>query len=154
MKYLNLFIVLLILVVSVPAEGPGDIVILGDFDDTFQGFSFSKGELVAVSPEAESLPEEISFIIDLPNGLGMNNTTLSDWFSGETLIFDLGDVPLAKTGARREDNFKPYLSPEQLIVGHTYLVNTGETAGYGMFRIVDLDSEKGLLSFNWIYVNN
>ena len=29
MKYLNLFIVLLILVVSVPAEGPGDIVILG-----------------------------------------------------------------------------------------------------------------------------
>ena len=62
---------------------------------------------------------------------GMNNTTLSDWFSGETLIFDLGDVPLAKTGARREDNFKPYLSPEQLIVGHTYLVNTGETAGYG-----------------------
>ena len=153
MKYRNVLVALLIFVASVLAEEPGDVVILGDFDDTFQGFSFSRGELVTVDPDSGSLPAEISFIVDLPNGLGMNNSNLSDWFSGKALILDLGNVPLEESEVFPEGEFIPFLLPEEIIAGHTYLVKTGDTADYGMIRIVDFDSEKSLLTFDWIYVN-
>ncbi len=152
MKVFRTLIVLVLVVLSGPlmAEVPGDVVVLGDFDDTFQGFGFDTGELVTVDMEAESLPAEIDFIFDLPNGLGMNNRALGSWFSGEATVLDLGDVPLEETADYPSADFAPFLLPEEIIVGHSYLVKNDEGIYSGMFRIVDFDSEGGQLSFRWI----
>ena len=153
MKFIRALIVLIILAGPLMAEESGDVVILGDFDNTFQGFGFSRGELITVDPESESLTGDIDFILDLPNGLGMNNSILADWFSGEAVILDLGDVPLEETSDLPAGDFTPFLMPEEIIEGNTYLVQWAEAGHYGMFRILDFDSENSLLSFNWIYVS-
>ena len=61
--------------------------------------------------------------------------------------------PLMETPDPPAGDFTPFLMPEEIIEGHTYLVQGVEAGHYGMFRVIDFDSENSLLSFNWIYAN-
>jgi hypothetical protein len=151
MKYFRVCIALFILAAPLMANDTSNVITIGDFDATFQGFSFSHGGLVSVDMEAtESLPIEIDFIFDLPNGLGMNNSELSGWFPGRALILDLGEIPLEKKIALPEDSFTPFLLPEEIIAGHTYLIKTADAQYSGRIRILSFEAENSLLTFNWV----
>ena len=95
---------------------------------------------------------EIDFIFDLPKGLGMNNSELSASFSGQALIMDLGEIPLEEKTDLAEDAFTPFLQPEEIIEGHTYLIKTADTKEYGRIRIINFEAESGLLTFKWVNV--
>ena len=151
MKYFRLLVALLILTVSITADEKAKLVTMGDFDLTKQGFSFALGELVTADVEAENLTNEIDFIFDLPNGLGMNNSELTDWFTGQAQILDLGEIPLDKKPIKPEGEFSSFLIPDEIVVGHTYLIKTSMMEEYGRIQIVEFDNEKSLLTFKWVF---
>ena len=125
MKLLRVCMLFLILAFPLMAGETGDVLTIGDFDTSFQGFSFSLGGLVTLDMEtAESLPLDIDFILDMPNGLGMNNSELSGWFLGRAMITDLGEIALEEKVELPEDSFTPFLLPEEIFEGHTYLTKT------------------------------
>ncbi len=154
MKHFRVCMVLIILAAPLMAKEANAVVTIGDFDSTLQGFSFSHGGLAAVDMEtADSLPIEIDFIFDMPNGLGMNNGKLSGWFPGQAMILDLGEISLEEKIELPEDSFTPFLAPEEIIPGHTYLIKTADTGNSGRIRIISFDTEKNLLTFNWVNLN-
>lgn len=154
MKYFTVILMLIAMALPAIAEESLDIVQMGDFDKTFQGFSLSNGTLIDVDIEGDGLPIDIDFIFDMPNGLGMNNEDLSGWFTGKAGIIDLGPVSL-------EDDdtvipamgFNPFLEPDNIIPGHTYLIQTGNEEHYGKIQIVQFDAENELLEFTWVYLD-
>jgi len=150
MKFIKVLAALLLMAGPVMAEKSHDTVVMGDFDSTAQGFSFSRGELISVDREAESLSMEIDFIFDIPNGLGMNNGELGSWFSGRAMIADLGDIPLDKKANPAEDEFTPFLIPDEMIPGHTYLIRTADSKHYGKIRIEEFDYDNSRLVFSWV----
>jgi hypothetical protein len=153
MKILKAIIVLLILSLPVMAQKSQNVITIGGFDSMMQGFSFSLGGLVTVDGESGSLPHKIDFIFDMPNGLGMNNSELDSWFPGDGLVQDLGSIPLEKDADLIEDEFAPYLIPDEIIPGHTYLMKLAGTEKYGRIKIVEFDRYNNLLSFEWIYLD-
>ncbi|MDA3957043.1 hypothetical protein [Oceanispirochaeta sp.] len=150
MKFSKILIALIMLAGPILAEDSNHFITMADFDKTFQGFSFLQGELVSIDMEAENLSDHIDFIFDLPNGLGMNNGALDGWFAGKAMILDLGDMPIESILEMDEEDFTPYLIPEELIPGHTYHIKTADTKHQGRIRIVEFDTDQSLLSFNWL----
>ena len=153
MNKIGVLIVLFILAAPLMAVEPPNNIVINDFDESFQGFSFSNGGLLTAVSEDESLSDEIDFIFDLPNGLGMNNRELSTWFSGEALILDLGEVPLDENMNIPEDGFTTFLNSDEIITGHTYLIKTASAVRYGKIRITEVDSANSRLTFNWLYLD-
>jgi len=153
MKFIKVFVVLILLAGPVMAEKSRDVITIADFDTSLQGFSFKSGKLIKVDPEAEILPLKIDFIFDMPNGLGMNNSELDDWFPGEALVQDLGSIPIEEETDLIEDKFSAYLIPDEIIIGHTYLMKLAETNRYGKIHIVDIAPDNNLLAFKWVYLN-
>ncbi|MBI9107006.1 MAG: hypothetical protein JEZ04_09700 [Spirochaetales bacterium] len=153
MKIIKIFIVLILLAAPVMAEKNRDVVTIGEFDSTLQGFSFTSGGIVKVDEEAESLPIKIDFIFDLPNGLGMNNSALDSWFPGEGMVQDLGNIPLEKNVDFIDDDFAPYLIPDEIIAGHTYLMKLAGSDKYGRIKIIDFDEDNSRLTFKWVYLD-
>jgi hypothetical protein len=150
MKYLKIVIAVLILASPLMAEESAQTMIMEDFDASLMGFSFSTGDLVSASFEDESLPMEIDFIFDIPNGFGMNNGALGKWFKGNAMILDLGDIELNESTEILEDDYSPYLVPAEIIPGHTYHIMTADAAHYGRIKILEFDYDTGHLSFEWI----
>lgn len=152
MKYLVILISLFALALPLTAEESSDIIKMSDFDRSIEGFSFTKGELVKLNPEGDGFPMEIDFIFDMPSGLGMNNAELTDWFPGKAGIIDLGPVSLENNSDIPTEGFNPFIGPEDIIPGHTYLILTADAAHYGKIQIVQFDIESELLEFTWIYL--
>lgn len=153
MKYFTVLLALFISILPLSAEEQATSVIMGDFDKTLQGFSLSKGELVAVNIEEEFLiPVEIDFIFDMPHGIGMNNADLAPGFSGTTGIIDIGPVSLMEHVDFPDEEFNISFSPEEIIPGHTYIIRTTDTDYYGKIHIISIDSMSEKLEFTWIYL--
>lgn len=92
MKYISVFFVLIAIILPVMAEESSDILRMSDFDISKVGLSFIKGELVKLDPAGDNFPMEIDFIFDMPHGLGMNNSVLTEWFPGHTYLVQTGDA--------------------------------------------------------------
>lgn len=152
MKYLNILFTLLILVSPLMADDSAKIMTMNDFDVSMMGFSFSAGELISVDADDESLPMEIDFIFDIPNGLGMNNGALGAWFKGNAMILDLGEIELDESIEILEDEYSPYLVPDEIIPGHTYQVMTADASYYGRLKVLEFNFDDSHLSFEWIKI--
>lgn len=150
MKIINLFITLLLLASPLMAQDSIQTASMEDFDISMTGFSFTAGELVTASPEDKSLPMEIDFIFDIPNGLGMNNGALGDWFKGSAMITDLGEVEIDANVEISEDDYSPYLVPDEIIVGNTYQIMTADSSLYGRIKVLEFNYDRRHLSFEWI----
>jgi len=148
MKKLIPFIMLSIIIFPMAAQESSNIV-MKDFDESMEGFSFAKGGLVKMDQERDGCPMEIDFIFDMPHGLGMDNSVLTDWFSGNAGIIDLGPVSLEIDSEIPTEGFIPSLEPESIIQGHTYLIRTADEKSYGKIQIVQFDDE--MVEFKWIY---
>ncbi|MBF9016309.1 MULTISPECIES: hypothetical protein [unclassified Oceanispirochaeta] len=153
MKYLNMLFVLLILSSPLIAEESAQIMTMDDFDASMMGFSFSLGELVSANADDESLPMEIDFIFDIPNGLGMNNAALGDWFKGNAMILDLGEIELDESAEILEADYSPYLIPDEIIPGHTYQIMTADASHYGRIKVLEFNYDNSHLSFEWIKID-
>lgn len=152
MKKINILFAILILASPLMAEDSAKIMTMNDFDASMMGFSFSAGELISVTADDESLPMEIDFIFDIPNGLGMNNGALGDWFKGNAMILDLGEIELDESTEILDDKYAPYLEPEEIIPGHTYQIMTADASHYGRIKVLEFNFEKSHLSFEWIKI--
>ncbi|MCK5673491.1 MAG: hypothetical protein KAH95_08950 [Spirochaetales bacterium] len=152
MKYFVILIMLIAVVLPLTAEESSEIIKMADFDRSFEGFSFSNGELIKLDPAEGSFPMEIDFIFDMPSGLGMNNSELTEWFPGRAGIIDLGPVSLESDTELSVEGFNPFLDPESIISGHTYLILTADTEHFGKIHIINFDSESELVEFTWIYL--
>ena len=152
MKYLIMLIALLTLASSLMAEDSAQVMTMDDFDVSKMGFSFSAGELISVDADDASLPMEIDFIFDIPNGLGMNNSALGQWFKGNTMILDLGEIELDESIEILEDDYAPYLVPDEIIPGHTYQVMTVDASYYGRLKVLEFNYDNSHLSFEWIKI--
>ena len=93
---------------------------------------------------------DVDFIFDMPNGLGMNNAELTDWFPGKAGIIDLGPVALEIDTELSVEGFNPFLDPESMIPGHTYLILTADAEHFGKIHILNFDVENEILEFIWI----
>jgi hypothetical protein len=153
MKFLKVLMTLIILAGPVMAKESQKVVLINDFDSSLQGFSLTTGKLITVDQEAGSLPMEIDFIFDIPNGVGMNNSQLGDWFHGEAMILDLGDIPINKKIDLPDADLAPYLIPSEIVEGHTYMIQTADANHYGRIKIVQFDEDNSTLSFTWVYLN-
>ncbi len=143
---------LITIALPLTAEESSEIIKMADFDRSFEGFSFSNGELIKLDPAEGSFPMEIDFIFDMPSGLGMNNSELTEWFPGRAGIIDLGPVSLESDTELSVEGFNPFLDPESIISGHTYLILTADTEHFGKIHIINFDSESELVEFTWIYL--
>ena len=152
MKYLTILILLFTILFPMTAQESSNIILMIDFDRSMEGFSFFKGGLVKLDQESGDFPMEIDFIFDMPSGLGMNNAELTDWFPGKAGIIDLGPISLEIDTEIPVEGFNPFLGPESIIPGHTYLVVTADTEHYGKIQIVQFDVENELLEFTWVYL--
>lgn len=141
MKYFALFIALLALVMPLTAEEPSKIIIMKGFDRSYEGYSFNAGELV-----------KLDLSEDMPSGLGMNNAELTDWFPGKAGIIDLGPVSLEIDTEIPSEGFSPFLGPESIIPGHSYIVVTADSEHFGKIQIVQFDIENEVLEFTWVYL--
>jgi len=153
MKYLTAFIVLITLSMPLMSAESSKVIKMTDFDRSFEGFSVSTGELIKLNPAEGSFPMEIDFIFDMPSGLGMNNSELTDWFPGKAGIIDLGSVALDIVTEIPVEGFNPFLDPESMIPGHTYLILTADAENYGKIHILNFDIESELLEFSWVYLD-
>ena len=88
----------------------------------------------------------------MPSGLGMNNSELTEWFPGNAGIIDLGSVNLEIDIEIPEEGFNPFIDPEGLIPGHTFLIRTADGKHFGKIHIINFDMESELLEFTWIYL--
>lgn len=152
MKYLTILLAFLLSSFPIIAGETLETVRMGDFDRTMEGFSFTKGELVKLDPSVEGFPMEIDFIFDMPSGLGMNNSVLTEWFPGEAEIIDLGQVSLDTEIEIPLEGFNPFLGPDNIILGHTYLIKLADSEHYGKIKIVQFDFENELIEFIWVYL--
>ena len=152
MKYFTIFIMLIAIALPLTAEESSKIIKMADFDRTYEGFSFTKGELAKLDLSGDGFPMEIDFIFDMPSGLGMNNAELTDWFPGKAGIIDLGPVSLENNSDIPTEGFNPFIGPEDIIPGHTYLILTADAEHYGKLQIIKFDIENELLEFTWVYL--
>ena len=152
-RIIKTIVVLMLLSTPLMAEKKSNVITIADFDEGFKGFSFSLGKLISLENERERFPIELDFIFDLPNGLGMNNTELDSIFSGEAMIQDLGKISLEKDADIIEDEYVPFLSPEEIITGHTYEIKTAKTGQTGRIQIINVDMERDLLTFRWVLLD-
>lgn len=95
---------------------------------------------------------EIDFIFDMPGGLDMNNAVLSEWFPGNAEIIDPGPVSLEIDSEIPVEGFNPFIDPECMIPGHTFLIRTANEEHFGKIHIIKFDIESELLEFTWIYL--
>ena len=150
MKYIAILFMLITFILPLTAEESTEIIKMTDFDRSFEGFSFTKGELIKLNPAEGSFPMEIDFIFDLPSGLGMNNSELTEWFPGKAGIIDLGSVALDIVTEIPVEGFNPFLDPESMIPGHTYLILTADAEHFGKIQIIKFDVENEILEFTWV----
>lgn len=152
MKHLAILLMLITVILPLTAQESAEVIRMKDFDRSHEGFSFSKGELIKLDLEEGSFPMEIDFIFDMPSGLGMNNSELTEWFPGKAGIVDLGPVSLEIDTEIPVEGFNPFIDPEGLIPGHTFLIRTADEKFFGKIHIIKFDIESELLEFNWIYL--
>ena len=152
MKYFTILIMLFTIMLPLTAQESSNIIQMKDFDKSMDGFSFAQGGLVKLSQESEGFPPEIDFIFDMPSGLGMNNSELTEWFPGKTEIIDMGEISLDTETQVPTEGFTPFLGPEDIIPGHTYLIRTANTEYYGKINVVQFDEENELIEFTWVFL--
>lgn len=154
MKFFTIIIALIALALPAMAEDPGNSVLLKDFDRTMEGFSFSKGGLVQLNQDSDVFPMEIDFIFDMPSGLGMNNSELTEWFPGKAGIIDLDQISLDTETEIPTEGFNSFIGPEDIIPGHTYLIRTTDTEHFGKIHIVQFDAENEIIEFIWVSLDD
>jgi hypothetical protein len=81
----------------------------------------------------------------------MNNSELTEWFPGKVEIIDLGQISLDTETDIPTEGFNPFLGPEGIIPGHTYLIRTSNLDKFGKIHILEFDVENELLTFDWVY---
>lgn len=153
MKYLNIVFALLLISSPLIAKDKLRMITMEDFDSAFNGFSYTEGKLLPVSRDDDSFPMKIDFVFDMPQGIGMNNITLDNYFVGSAFIIDLGEIKINGSADISEENYRTHLSPEEIIPGHVYHVMTADASHNGRMKIVSIDNEKKQLSFQWILMD-
>jgi len=151
MKYISVLIMLCSILLPITAQESADTIVMKDFDKSLKGFSFSEGGIIELNQESEEFPMEIDFIFDMPHGIGMNNSELTSWFSGNAGIIDLGSVSLEANTEIPSAVFNPSLAPEDIIPGHTYLIRSSTEGNYGKIHILQFYMEKEIIEFTWTH---
>lgn len=146
--YALLLLLLLGALYAVQAEEQG--VVIHDFDDSGSGFSFQRGTVVMPENPRE-LSVEIDFILDLPHGLGANNSKLSSKFKGQGGIIDMGRKSLAEVTDPPKSGYKPALDTSDIKVGHSYLFLTADGQHHGVVHVTGFDESKKTMTFTARY---
>ena len=151
MKYFTLLLAIFLISLPLSALDTSNSIKMADFDRSLEGFSFSKGGLVKIDPSIGGFPMDVDFIFDMPSGLGMNNTALTEWFPGDAGIIDLGEEAIDSETGIPSEGFNPFVGPEDIIPGHTYFLKTADAEHYGKIHVLKFDIENELLEFTWVY---
>ena len=126
----------------------GQEVVLQDFDVSHSGFSFRLGKVTKSQGEVTA---ETDFMLDLPHGIGTNNTKLSKKFTGQAGVVDMGEMSLAEIKEAPKTGYQPALSPSDIKVGHSYCFLTADGQHYGKIEVLGFDEENETLTFIWQY---
>jgi hypothetical protein len=135
---------------AVRADGEPQTVVLRDVDDSGAAFRFSDGTMVTPGANAE-LYLTVDLMLDLPHGLGANNSEFWPFFTGKGGIVDVGAKPLRAVKKAPKEGYLPAIEMDAITEGHTYCVRTGDGEHYAKLHLGKFDREASTLEFTWEY---
>lgn len=142
---------LMLIVLTAPssaADKKAKTVTLKDVDTSRIVFSFGKGKLVTIkSGEADAF----DLMLDIPHGLGTNNSKLTSKFKGSGGIVDMGKKSLGDVKKAPAKGYAPALKVAQIKTGHTYCVRTADGKKYAKIHIVKFDQKSEQLTMTWVF---
>ncbi|MFP6618428.1 MAG: hypothetical protein VB877_03710 [Pirellulaceae bacterium] len=124
-------------------------MLLTDFEEDHCAFSFQSGGLLKLSGKDQV--EKFDLFLEMPMGLATNNSQLDDDFPGKGGIVDLGRKPSKEIREIPLYGYRFALPPKQIRPGHTYCVRTADGEQYGLFQVIEFDSEAATLKITWRY---
>lgn len=122
---------------------------LTDIEEDYCVFSFQSGGLLKFSGEDQE--QKFDFFLEMPKGLAANNSQLDDDLTGRGGVVDLGMKAMRDITEVPLYGYQFALTPEEIRPGHTYCVRTASGEQYGLFQVIEFDSEAATLKITWRY---